>query len=219
MAGLSACAGAGPDGADGAEDAASAKRDTELTHEECNISAEDALQVDADNDGRPDIIRVVQAGREICRAVDINRDGLIDAYVYYDERGQERRREYGFDRDDRPDEIVLYEGGQLARKLSETNNDRKIDTWDYFQAGRLVKEERDSSGDGYVDQWWTFPDPSKPNCAVVVSDVNGDGRPDEESKLDLCAGQTTVPAPARPSKPTPPAATAKPTAATEEPSP
>ena len=174
---LGACSGAGANG-EGAEDASSAKRDTELTHEECDIASEDAVKDDGDKDGHPELIRVLEGGREICRAVDINRDTLIDAYVYFDERGMERRREYGFDRDDRPDEIVIFEGGQLKAKLRETNNDRKIDTWDYYEGGRLVKEERDSSGDGYVDQWWSFPNPSDPKCAVVVSDVNGDGKQD-----------------------------------------
>lgn len=204
LAGLSACSGAGQNGADDASNAASAKRDTELTHEECDIADDDAVKVDSDNSGRPDIIRVLDGGREICRAVDINRDSLIDVYVYFDERGMERRREYGFDRDDRPDEIAIYANGQLVQKLRETNNNRKIDTWDYYEGGRLVKEERDSAGDGYVDQWWTFPDASKPMCAIVLSDVNGDGRPDAESKLDLCAQSELDFAPARPAKTTPP---------------
>jgi hypothetical protein len=205
---LCACGGAGQGAS--AEDAASAKRDTELTHEECDIASDDAVKDDGDNDGHPELIRVLEGGREICRAVDINRDSLIDAYVYFDEQGNERRREYGFDRDDRPDEIVIYEGGQLSAKLRETNNDRKIDTWDYYQGGRLVREERDSSGDGYVDQWWTFPNPDDPKCAVVVSDVNGDGKPDEESRLDLCADNDSVPPAAPPPSPSPAGSASKP---------
>lgn len=196
-----ACSGAGPNGANGSGDADSGKRDTELAHEECDLTDSDAVRIDADNNGRPDIVRVMDDGREVCRAVDINRDSLIDVYVYFDERGQERRREYGFDRDDRPDEIVIYENGQLVRKMRETNNDMQIDTWDFYQGGRLVREERDSTGDGYVDQWWSFPQPDKPKCAVVVSDVDGDGKPDEDSRLDLCASDEAAAPPSPSGKP------------------
>lgn len=177
----------------------SAKRDTEITHEDCDLSDSDAQVLDADANGRPEIVRVFDGGREVCRAVDINRDTLIDVFVYFDDQGRERRREYGFDRDDRPDEIDIFENGQLVRKERETNNDQKIDTWDYYQGGRLVREERDSAGDGYVDQWWTFHQPDRPNCAIVISDIDGNGKPDEESKVDLCADGDT-PLPSSPAK-------------------
>ena len=158
-----------------------------MVHEECDLSAAGALSTDANRDGSPDIVRVMAGGRELCRAVDLNQDKVIDVYRYFDERGQLRRRESGFDRDTRPDEIAHYENGQLVRKELETNNDGKIDTWDYFKNGRLVNEERDSSGDGFVDQWWTFNRPDRPRCAIVVSDVDGDGKPDPDSQIDLCA--------------------------------
>ncbi len=179
--------------------AASARRDTEMVHEDCDLTASGAQPTDANHDGSPDIVRVVSGGREICRAVDINMDKIIDVYVYFDDSGQMRRRESGFDRDTRPDEIAYYEGGQLVRKERETNFDGKIDTWDYFEGGRLAKEERDSTGDGFVDQWWSFNRPAQPGCAVVVSDGDGDGKPDPDSQIDLCdGGKLPVPAAAEP---------------------
>ena len=72
------------------------------------------------------------------------------------------------------------------RKERETNNDQKIDTWDYYQGPQLVRELRDSSGDGYIDQWWTFNRPAHAKCAVVVSDIDGDGEPDADSQIDIC---------------------------------
>jgi hypothetical protein len=172
------------------------RRDTEMTHEDCDIESSGAKKMDANGDGRPDLVQVMSGNREECRAVDINMDGNIDVFVYYDGQGQVRRRESGFDRDTRPDEISHFQGGVLVRKERETNNDSKIDTWDYYEAGRLVREERDSTGDGYVDQWWTFNRPGQPQCAVVVSDEDGDGKPDEGSEIDLCKDQ--VPAPPEP---------------------
>jgi len=191
-----------------------AQRDTELKHEPCDVTASDAVRLDANGDGRPEIIRVVDGARELCRAVDINMDGTIDVFVYYDEAGQVRRRESGFDRDARPDEVAIYQNGILLRKERETNNDTRIDTWDYYEHGRLAREERDSTGDGYVDQWWVFNRPDNPKCAVVSADNNGDGKPDEGSLIDLCKDEQ----PMAPTPPAPPAAPA-PAPATTAPAP
>lgn len=184
------------------------QRDTEMVHEDCDLQSSDAKGLDANGDGKPDIIKVFSGGREVCRAVDINMDRMIDVFVYFDDAGQVRRRESGFDRDTQPDEISYYQGGQLIRKERETNNDRKIDTWSYFTAGRLVKEERDSTGDGYVDQWWTFNRPDQPQCAIVLTDADGDGQPDKDSEIDTCGKNL----------PKPPAAPAATMAASAEPS-
>jgi hypothetical protein len=187
--GLAACA-SGPDAKDPSRSLE--PRDTTIVHEECDITGSSAKSYDANGDGRPELVRVFDGGREVCRAVDFNLDGIIDLFVYYDERGQERRRESGFGRDAVPNEVAIYENGQLVRKERETNNDRKIDTWDHYEGGRLVREERDSTGDGFVDQWWTFNRPDDEECAIVTTDGDGDGKPDEASALDICADKVPV---------------------------
>jgi hypothetical protein len=203
------------------------RRSTDLQHEDCALDSRERAVLDANGDGRPEIIRVFESGREVCRAVDINLDSVIDVFVYYDPSGQVRRRESGFDRDTRPDEVSVYVAGQLVRRERETNNDGKIDTWDYYEGGRLVREERDSNGDGYVDQWWTFHRPDRPDCGIVVSDDNGDGKPDAGSEIDLCAVEGAegaaakkIAAPASPAgAPGAPAATAAPTGTAPAPAP
>jgi hypothetical protein len=171
------------------------KRDTELTHENCDVKDSDAVVHDANKDGRPELVQVMDGKHEDCRAVDLNMDGIIDVFVYFDDQGRQRRRESGFDRDNRPDEISHFQSGVITRKERETNNDGNIDTWDYYQGGRLVREERDSNGDGYVDQWWTFNQPGRPDCAVVTSDNDGDGKADVDSKIDLCKDVLPPPKP------------------------
>jgi hypothetical protein len=166
------------------------KRDTEIKHESCDGNASSALRVDANGDGKADIIHVMNGPREVCRIVDLNLDGSMDAFVYYEPDGvTERRRESDFDRDGRPDEIAIFQQGIVVLKMRETNFDNKLDTWDYYEGGRLVKRERDSNGDGNVDQWWSFNNPTDAKCAIVAADRNGDGKPDPESVVDLC-GET-----------------------------
>jgi hypothetical protein len=162
------------------------ERDTEIKHEPCDTTSKSAQKVDVNGDGRPDIIHVMNGGRELCRVLDLNLDGAIDVFVYYDEAARERRRESDFDRDGRPDEITVYAAGVVLRKERETNFDDKIDTWDYYEGGRLVRRERDSDGDAVVDQWWQFNNPTDSKCAVVATDRNADGKPDPDTVVDLC---------------------------------
>jgi len=169
------------------------ERDTEIKHEACNKDTPNARKTDVNGDGLSDIVHVTNGGREVCRIVDLNLDGAIDAFIYYDGQGRERRRESDFDRDGRADEVAHYKAGVVSLKERETNFDNKIDTWDYFEGGRLARRERDSDGDAIIDQWWQFNNPTDPKCAIVATDQNADGKPDPNSVVDLCGQPYTTP--------------------------
>lgn len=199
------------------------QRDVAFHHDDCSPNG-DSKTVDVNNDGRPDIVHVMKDGREACRIVDLNFDGAVDVYIFYDDKGQERRREADFDRDGRPDQVSILKDGQLVENDRETNFDDKVDTWDYYQNGVLVRRERDSDGDAIIDQWWQFYDPARPKCALVAADHNADGKPDADGQVDLCnegtvggvgapppGAPTTTAAPAAPSAGVPGGAAAPPT--------
>lgn len=201
---LVSCAGAQVD----ASRRAALPRDTRIVHEPCAI--DDAERQDVDGDGRPDLNVVREKGREVCRGLDLNFDGHIDVWVYLDDSGRVRRREHDFDRDGRVDEIALYDAGALVERRQGTTLAGKLDTWQYFERGRVVRMERDSNGDDVVDQWWEFPNPSRHDCPLIHTDVDGDGRPDPGATVDLCEDERAAGESEEPSVPgaEPPANTA-----------
>ena len=166
------------------------QRDTRIVHEDCPIEKGSVEKIDANGDKRPEVSIVNDGGREVCRAVDLNLDGKIDAWVYRDPTGQVRRRETDYDRDGRIDVISIYRGGVLTEKHSSSTLTNKLDTWQFYQNGQLARTERDSDGDEVIDQWWEW---TKPGCPMIHSDVDSDGRPDPGATVDYCKETGYVP--------------------------
>jgi len=109
----------------------------------------------------------------------------------------------GYDRngDGKVDSIRVGINGKDRCYGEDTNHDGKIDTWDVMdEGGNVARRAHDSNGDGRVDQVWTF-DPSRHGCATVAADMNGDGKPEPGSVVDICRGlMVGAPAPAPPPK-------------------
>lgn len=166
-----------------------APRDTRIVHEECPVDDSGVLAEDVNGDGRPDRRTVSEGGRVVCRGLDFNFDGVVDAWVYFDAAGKVRRRESDYDRDGRVDEVAIYRDGVLVERDRATTLSGKLDTWQHYQNGRVASAERDSNGDEYVDQWWEYPDQRSADCPLIHSDVNGDGRPDPGATVDVCKDQ------------------------------
>ena len=183
---LSGCAVFGRGGPEAANRPRVEPRDTHLVHEDCAVAGGSVLSEDINGDGAPDRRTVTSGKRALCRALDFNFDGLVDAWVYLDEAGRVRRRENDFDRDGNVDEVSLYRGGLLVEQQRATSRAGKLDTWHYFEAGKMARTERDSNGDDYIDQWWEYPPERAPDCPLIHSDVDGDGRPDPGATVDIC---------------------------------
>lgn len=187
---LSACGGK-KKGATSADDVRT-QRETKIVLEKCDTASDRAEKIDANGDGRPDIVRVKQGGREVCRTVDLNFDGKIDRTTFFDENQKIRRIESDFDRDARVDEISLFESDVLKQKQRATTMDGKLDTWEFYEQGKLARTERDENGDGFIDQWWEYP---KRGCPLIHIDTDGDGRPDPGASIDYCKETGFVPPP------------------------
>jgi hypothetical protein len=164
-------------------------KDTRIVHEDCPLDGSNAERLDVNGDGRPDRTVVRIGGVERCRGLDLNFDGTIDAWVYLEPDGKVRRRESDYDRDGRIDEVALYSHGALIERQRATSLMGKLDTWQFYEADKVVRAERDSNGDDVIDQWWEYPAGRSADCPVIHSDVDGDGRPDPGATVDVCSEQ------------------------------
>lgn len=185
---VAAVASAGCGGAEANTSVSNAKlptgtRPEAIEHEACEDSGHRVELLDATGDGKPDIKRVYdsKSNREVCRTSDLDHDGKPDLFEYYDASGALRRREGVFDDGGVVNLIEYYEGGKLVRKELDTTGQHRIDTWDFFDAasGKRVRRERDSTNDGRVDQWWTW----EGEKVTITIDKNGDGKPDPEATV------------------------------------
>jgi hypothetical protein len=94
----------------------------------------------------------------------------------------------GYDRtgDGKIDEVRVSFKGRDRCYGEDMNHDGVIDTWDLMdEQGNLVKRAHDSNGDGRLDQSWTFS-PSRKGCAMIAPDLDGDGKPEPGSIIDVC---------------------------------
>lgn len=179
---LIACEGS-VGGAGGAKDAAKL-RSTAIEHEPCDAKGKRAEPLDANADGKPEVLRIYDGNREACRVSDLNGDGKPNMYEYFAADGSTiRRREFDYDDNGVINAIETYEGGRLSHREMDTTNQGRLDTWDTFDlaTGKIAKRERDSSLDGRVDQWWVWSG----DTVQVAVDRDGDGNPDPESSITL----------------------------------
>ena len=153
------------------------KRDTKIRPESCSKSA----GVDVNRDGKKDLHEVVKAGKVACRTSDLDLDGMVDQTSFYDASGVIRRREVDLDGNGVPNMVEHYKAGKLVLREIDGANLGRFDMWDAYDpsTGQRTTRERDTNGDGRIDQYWTFA-----GARITVRfDRNEDGIPDEEGAL------------------------------------
>lgn len=139
-------------------------RSNALDHEACTESGNRVELIDVNGDGKNDLRRVFdkKSGKEICRIVDLNRDDKADLYEYFDEGGAVRRREYCYSDDGVVNAIEYFEHGKMVRREYDTTGQHRIDTWDFFDP-----QQPDD------------PKTKRPKPVKRERDTNGDGIVDQ----------------------------------------
>ncbi|MBW2275236.1 MAG: hypothetical protein JRG96_18370, partial [Deltaproteobacteria bacterium] len=110
------------------------------------------LVLDADGDGKPEIVRYVdpRSGRRVRQEEDRNYDGVMDSWVD-------------------------YAGGDIAARVLDTNDDGKPDVWERYRSGVMISREVDRDDDGVQDGFYRYAGDS---LVEERHDANNDGKID-----------------------------------------
>ncbi|MBO4441604.1 hypothetical protein J5834_05750 [bacterium] len=181
------------DSSDEARLAEAAKKKDERTlmsrGEKVNFDKEkyEIKQYDINKDEKPDIINIFKKAPGerkgdveltlYAKFMDLNHDGNIDVWRYFDEKtGSVSTEELDLDFDGKVDRVDSFIDGIVRKSEYDFQFDSKCDiTKFYDEKGILLNLESDLNGDGVADYWEYY------NNGVierVEKDTNGDGKAD-----------------------------------------
>jgi hypothetical protein len=145
-------------------------------------------EVDLNNDGRPEMFNHYRTRADAPRLLvrkdaDLNSDGRVDVRSWYDEAGLLELEEFDGDFDGQIDLWDHYQdtnGDGISERVSsevDTDYDGAPNIFTYYRDGQPVRKERDTNGDGKIDQWEKFD--SEGNVVKSGRDTDYDGSVDE----------------------------------------
>ena len=146
----------------------------------CVSAGKRVSQVDLNHDDFADLITVYVsengAERVGCKQADLNFDGRLDAFYYYDDAGAIDREQFDLDFDGRIDLGRYYEGDLVIKDEQDLDLDGAVDTWRFYDKGRVVRMETDRDADGRPDMFTYYV---REEIDRIGYDVNGDGKADQ----------------------------------------
>jgi hypothetical protein len=154
----------------------------------CDTKGRRAVEVDLNQDGKPDVRKVYGKGPEgevlVCREADLNYDGINDVVYFYDDIGRVVRDEVDLDKDGKIDIISTYIDGKIVKQELDTNSDGVIDSVRYLENDLPIRFEADTDGDRRIDHWEYYEDGK---LVRIGMDKSGDGKADEWYRDDAAA--------------------------------
>jgi len=110
------------------------------------------LTLDADGDGKPELIRFIdrQTGEMIRQEEDRNYDGILDAWTLY-QSGAPTQRALDENDDGNPDVFESYQGGRVAIRELDRDDDGVRDVFYRYRGDALTEERHDANNDGIID--------------------------------------------------------------------
>jgi hypothetical protein len=145
------------------------------------------LTYDRNRNGTIDTWTDMSGTKPLRSRIDLDEDGKVDRWEYYDESGALLKVGFSRTKDEKPD-AWAYAGadGKVDRvEISSTGDEHKIDRWEHYDpsrsvggtpgSGALIRSEEDSDGDGKPDKWEVYENGT---LARAELDENSDGKPD-----------------------------------------
>lgn len=135
------------------------------------------LASDRNRNGTLDTWTEMDGTRPLRSRVDLDEDGRIDRWEYYDASGALTKVGFSRKSGDKPDAWAFSRpDGSLERvELSLTADEHKIHRREYYEAGVMVRVEEDTDGDGHPDTWEIYEGGV---LKAAEFDENQDGKPD-----------------------------------------
>jgi hypothetical protein len=116
---------------------------------------------------------------------DLDEDGSLDRWEYYDDKGFLTKVGFSRRQDGRAD-AWAFSGpdGKVERiEVSSMADEKTIDRWEHYISGSIANAEADTNGDGRPDMWQSYEAGA---LKAAYMDEDGDGRPDR--RLTYSAG-------------------------------
>jgi hypothetical protein len=134
------------------------------------------LELDADGDGKPELIRYLDRETDalLRQEEDRNYDGVIDAWTRY-ENGKVTTRVLDSNDDGNPDLWESYRDGRLEAREGDRDDDGVRDVFYRYRGESLSEEKHDANNDGQIDLVIVYQDRRR---VRAHEDVDRDGRMD-----------------------------------------
>ncbi len=170
----------------------------------CDDKGKQVVTLDANGDGKPDVIKLFQGGSQdghsvqqlVCKQTDLDFDGKMDLVQYYSPNGELFMDEYSMNYNGKFNGRTFFQEGKKVRAEKDMDFDGKPDYFEYYEGGRLVRVERDRNNDGKVDEWQYY---ENGRLDRIGYDTTGSGRVDKwerspEGVESAVAQETAAPA-------------------------
>jgi antitoxin component YwqK of YwqJK toxin-antitoxin module len=143
------------------------------------------LTYDRNGNGVIDTWTDMDGARPLRSRIDLDEDGKIDRWEYYDDQGKLLKVGMSRSNNGKADAWVFSgPDGKVARvEISSTADEQKIDRWEYYDASGLVRVEEDTNGDGRVDKWETYE-----NGVIRTAEFDEDGDGKRDRRLTYKGG-------------------------------